>query len=332
MSYKSSGVDIAAGEESVERIKAHVKKTYSKNVLGGIGLFGGFFEFDKEKWQNPVLVSSVDGVGTKIKIAIQSKNYDTIGQDLVNHCVNDILVCGAFPLYFLDYYATGKLSPEIFEQVIIGFSKACIENECSLIGGETAEMPGIYADEDFDVAGTIVGCVEKSKILDGSKVEKGNILVALPSAGLHTNGYSLARKVLFEKAKLDVSTYDEELGTTLGESLLAVHKSYLKPIKSIFENTEIINGLSHITGGGIVGNTKRILREGKTLEIDWQSWEVPAIFKLIQKLGNVSDEEMRKAFNLGVGLIVVVSEKNVDKLLTEFKKLGEKPFVVGKVR
>lgn len=331
ISYKSAGVDIEAGEESVKRIKTHVKKTFTKGVLGEIGLFGGFFELDLTKWKQPVLTSSVDGVGTKIKVALMAKKFDTVGQDLVNHCTNDILVCGAYPLYFLDYFATGKLSPEMFEQVILGFSKACIENECALIGGETAEMPGIYSDEDFDLAGTIVGCVEKSKIIDGTKVQKGDILVALPSTGLHTNGYSLARKVLFEVAKLDVSTYDDELGTTIGDALLAVHKSYLNPIKNLLDNTDYVNGLSHVTGGGIIGNTKRILREGMKVEMDWSSWEVPPIFTMIQKLGKISDEEMRKAFNIGIGLLIAVKEENVDSALAELKKTGENPFVAGRI-
>lgn len=331
ISYKSAGVDIEAGEESVKRIKTHVKKTFTKGVLGEIGLFGGFFELDLAKWKQPVLTSSVDGVGTKIKVALMAKKFDTVGQDLVNHCTNDILVCGAYPLYFLDYFATGKLSPEMFEQVILGFSKACIENECALIGGETAEMPGIYSDEDFDLAGTIVGCVEKSKIIDGTKVQKGDILVALPSTGLHTNGYSLARKVLFEVAKLDVSTYDDELGTTIGDALLAVHKSYLNPIKNLLDNTDYVNGLSHVTGGGIIGNTKRILREGMKVEMDWSSWEVPPIFTMIQKLGKISDEEMRKAFNIGIGLLIAVKEENVDSALAELKKTGENPFVAGRI-
>ncbi|KAA3604132.1 MAG: phosphoribosylformylglycinamidine cyclo-ligase [Calditrichaeota bacterium] len=331
MSYKSAGVDIEAGEESVKRIKTHVKKTFTKGVLGEIGLFGGFFELDLAKWKQPVLTSSVDGVGTKIKVALMAQKFDTVGQDLVNHCTNDILVCGAYPLYFLDYFATGKLSPEMFEQVILGFSKACIENECALIGGETAEMPGIYANEDFDLAGTIVGCVEKSKIIDGTKVHKGDVLIALPSTGLHTNGYSLARKVLFEVAKLDVSTYDDELGTTIGDALLAVHKSYLNPIKNLLDNTDYVNGLSHVTGGGIIGNTNRILREGMTVEMDWSSWKVPPIFTMIQKLGKISDEEMRKAFNIGIGLLIAVKEENVDSVLAELKKSGESPFVAGRI-
>lgn len=331
ISYKSAGVDIEAGEESVKRIKTHVKKTFTKGVLGEIGLFGGFFELDLAKWKQPVLTSSVDGVGTKIKVALMAQKFDTVGQDLVNHCTNDILVCGAYPLYFLDYFATGKLSPEMFEQVILGFSKACIENECALIGGETAEMPGIYANEDFDLAGTIVGCVEKSKIIDGTKVHKGDVLIALPSTGLHTNGYSLARKVLFEVAKLDVSTYDDELGTTIGDALLAVHKSYLNPIKNLLDNTDYVNGLSHVTGGGIIGNTNRILREGMTVEMDWSSWKVPPIFTMIQKLGKISDEEMRKAFNIGIGLLIAVKEENVDSVLAELKKSGESPFVAGRI-
>ncbi|AFH48844.1 Phosphoribosylaminoimidazole synthetase [Ignavibacterium album JCM 16511] len=302
--YKEAGVDIEAGEKTVDKIKAYAKSTFSKNVLSDIGLFGGFYELDLSAYRNPVLVSSVDGVGTKLKIAFEMDKHDTIGQDLVNHCVNDIAVCGAEPLFFLDYYATGKLNPDKAAKVIEGFSIACKENGCALIGGETAEMPGFYQGEEYDVSGTIVGIVDKEKIINGSKIQKGDVLIGITSNGLHTNGYSLARKVLLEKFKLD--QYFDELGHTLGEELLRVHKSYLGLIKELKSKVDV-KGLSHITGGGIIGNTKRIIPEGLSVNVHWGNWEMPAIFKLIMNAGNVSVEEMRNVFNLGIGLVVIVS-------------------------
>ncbi len=304
--YKSAGVDILAGDKTIEKIKGFAKSTFNKNVLSDIGLFGGFYELDLTGYKNPVLVSSVDGVGTKLKIAFEMDKHDTIGQDLVNHCVNDIAVCGAEPLFFLDYYATGKLNPEKAAKVIEGFSIACRENGCALIGGETAEMPGFYQAEEYDVSGTIVGIVEKEKIINGSGIQKGDVLIGITSNGLHTNGYSLARKVLLEKFKLD--QYFDEFGHTLGEELLRVHKSYLKLIKELKSKVEV-KGLSHITGGGIIGNTKRIIPEGLSINVHWGNWEMPAIFKLIMNTGNVPVEEMRNVFNLGIGLVVIVFTK-----------------------
>ncbi len=326
--YKASGVDIEAGEETVDKIKGYAKSTFNKSVLADIGMFGAFYEPDFSGYKNPVLVSSVDGVGTKLKIAIDMNKYDSIGQDLVNHCVNDIAVCGAKPLFFLDYYATGKLNPDKAADVIKGFAIACKENDCALIGGETAEMPGLYQENDFDVSGTIVGVVDKSKIIDGKKIQKGDLLIGFPSNGLHTNGYSLARKVLFEKFK--VTDHIKEINNVLGDELLKIHKSYLKLITTL-KNSVDLKGLSHITGGGIVGNTKRIIPKGLELKINWDAWELPPIFKLIQKAGNISDDEMHKVFNCGIGLIAVVSKNDKALTLKVANKLNENPLLIGEV-
>ncbi|MBN1300810.1 MAG: phosphoribosylformylglycinamidine cyclo-ligase [Melioribacteraceae bacterium] len=327
-SYKSAGVDIEAGEETVDRIKNHVKSTFNKNVLADIGHFGAFFEIDKGKYDNPVLVSSVDGVGTKLKIGFMMNKHDTVGRDLVNHCVNDIAVCGANPLYFMDYLAFGRLVPEKAEQIIKGFAIACRENDVALIGGETAEMPGLYDDNEYDMSGTIVGIVEKKNILDGSKVSKGNVLLGLPSTGLHTNGYSLARKVLLDKYNLT----DKPVGlnASLGEVLLNVHKSYLMAIRNLIDRIDV-KAFSHITGGGIIGNTKRIVPDGLNLKIDWKSWEVPPIFNLIQSAGNITDDEMRKAFNMGIGLIAVIDANDIAAAEKVLAELGEESLVIGSV-
>lgn len=324
--YRSAGVDIDAGEELVRRIKKPVRSTFTKGVLNDIGLFGAFYRADFKGYRRPVLVSSVDGVGTKLKVAVAMDRHDTVGQDLVNHCVNDILVCGAKPLYFMDYYAAGKLNTDNAEQVILGFVKACRENGCALIGGETAEMPGVYADRDYDLAGTIVGVVEEKKILDGARIRKGDVLIGLPSTGLHTNGFSLARKVLLERFALD-EMFDE-LGGTLGNALLAVHRSYLKSVYPLLSKFPI-HGLSHITGGGIEGNTMRVVPKCRTLRIDWNSWKRPAIFTLIQRTGDVPEADMRRTFNLGIGMIAIVPPKAVDPVLHALKR--EKPVVMGEI-
>lgn len=326
--YKAAGVDIEAGEKTVDKIKGFAKSTFNKSVLADIGMFGAFYEPDFSGYKNPVLVSSVDGVGTKLKIAIEMNKHDTIGQDLVNHCVNDIAVCGAKPLFFLDYYATGKLNPDKASDVIKGFSIACKENDCALIGGETAEMPGLYKSEDFDISGTIVGVVDKSKIIDGKRIQKGDLLIGFPSNGLHTNGYSLARKILLER--FSVKDFIPELNNHLGDELLTIHKSYLKMI-SVLKNSVDVKGLSHITGGGIIGNTSRILPEGLSLRIDWSNWEMPVIFKLIQQTGKISDEEMHKVFNCGVGLIAVVSKEDEMKTIQSAIDINEHPLLIGEV-
>ncbi len=326
--YKDSGVDIKAGEELVSSIKGVVKETHSKAVLSNIGGFGGFFKPDLGAFKNPVFVSSLDGVGTKLIVAFKAGKYDTVGQDLVNHCVNDIAVCGATPLFFLDYFSTGKLEQNVGYGVIKGFATACKENGVALIGGETAEMPDIYGEGEFDLAGTIVGIVDEDKVINGAGIEKGDVLVGFKSSGLHTNGYSLARKVLF--SEYDVNDYVEKLGCTVGEELLQVHRSYLPHITALKE-IDGVHGFSHITGGGMVGNTKRILPEGLTLEIDWKSWERPPVYDLIQEIGNVPEEDMQATFNLGIGLVAVVSESALGVVKAKVKEMGEEILDVGRV-
>jgi phosphoribosylformylglycinamidine cyclo-ligase len=329
MDYKSAGVSIEAGEELVDRIKPHVRSTFTPRVLTDIGLFGACFDARFPEYEHPVLVSSVDGVGTKLKIAFMTDRHDTVGQDLVNHCVNDILVCGASPLFFMDYFATGALKLDVAERVIAGFAQACRENGCALIGGETAEMPSMYAEGEYDMSGTIVGVVEKARMLRGQAVQAGDVLLGLPSSGLHTNGYSLARKVLFPRFAHD--QYMDDLGTTLGDALLAVHRSYLHVIQPLLEKNSdgnILHGLSHITGGGIVGNTKRVVPKSLRLDIDWSAWKLPPLFAVIQREGNISDEEMRHVFNLGIGFIIIAPEASVDAVSA---LLPEKPVVMGRV-
>jgi len=327
ISYKTAGVDIQAGDETVNRIKPLVRKTFNQNVLTDIGLFGGFYDARFPEYKHPILVASTDGVGTKLKIAFLTNKHNTVGQCLVNHCVNDILCCGAKPLFFLDYFATGKLEPEIAEQVISGFVTACLENGCALIGGETAEMPSLYSEGEYDVSGTIIGIVEKDNIVDGKSIQTGDLLIGLPSTGLHTNGYSLARAVLLSEFTVDSKV--PELSRTIGEELLSVHKSYLHIVSPLLEN-KLLKGISHITGGGIIGNTKRIVPKGLSLDIDWNSWLLPPIFQLIQKVGKIPDEEMRNVFNLGIGMILVVSQNDVDTCLEILK--DEQPIVIGKVK
>lgn len=326
--YEDAGVSIKAGDETVQKIKNYAKSTFNNSVLSEIGLFGAFFQPDLTGYKEPVLVSSVDGVGTKLKIAIQLNKHDTIGQDLVNHCVNDIAVCGAEPLFFLDYMAFGKLDPVVASEIVKGFSIACKENGCALIGGETAEMPGVYQIGDYDLSGTIVGIVEKAKIIKGEKIFRGDVLIGIPSSGLHTNGYSLARKVILEKYNLTDKV--PPLKKSIGEELLTVHRSYLQLIKTLKSKIEV-KGMAHITGGGIIGNTKRILPEGLKLKIDWSQWNVPPIFKLIQQAGEISDEEMREVFNMGIGLVIIVSKNEVETTLNLCSKLNEHPIVIGEV-
>lgn len=328
ITYKKSGVNIDAGEEVVRRIKKSVRATFTKNVLTDIGMFGAFFEARFPGVKQPVLVSSVDGVGTKLKIAFLMKRYDTIGQDLVNHCVNDIAVCGASPLFFMDYFATGRLAPHVAADVIGGFSTACKENRCSIVGGETAEMPGFYSDGEFDIAGTIVGVVDKRKIINGRSIAKGDVLIGLPSTGLHTNGYSLARHVLLPKFSLKKKFAG--LNGSLGDALLTVHRSYLAPIQALTRKN-LVKGMSHITGGGIVGNTMRIMPKGRSIKIDWFGWQRPYIYDLIQSTGGVPEYDMTRTFNLGVGLIIVAGKKNADTAVRVLKKMNEQPFIAGEV-
>ncbi|MEX2403674.1 MAG: phosphoribosylformylglycinamidine cyclo-ligase [Balneolales bacterium] len=327
--YKGSGVDVKAGEKMVNSIKGLTTQTHTPQVLNQIGGFGGFFRADFKSFEKPVLVSSVDGVGTKLIVAFRMKKYDTVGQDLVNHCVNDIAVCGAEPLFFLDYFSTGKLEQDMAYDVVKGFSTACKENGCALIGGETAEMPDIYSEGEFDLAGTIVGIVDESKIYDGSKVTSGDVLIGFPSTGLHTNGYSLARNVLF--SKYEAGDYVQELKSTLGDALLKVHKSYLPLIRELKE-FDSVHGFAHITGGGIPGNTSRIIPQGLEMEINWDAWEQPALFKLIQKLGKVPDDDMRESLNLGVGLVCIIAKDKMDDVLQWADKNNETVFKIGEVK
>lgn len=325
LDYRSAGVDLEAGDSLVDAIKPFVKATRTPGVMSDIGLFGGFFDARFPGYDHPVLVASTDGVGTKLMVAVMADVHDTVGQCLVNHCVNDILACGARPQFFLDYFATGRLEMRVARDVIKGMAQACSENDCALLGGETAEMPSMYTEGDYDVAGTIVGVVDKANILNGEKVSIGDVLIGLPSTGLHTNGYSLARTALFPKHGIHDNL--PSIGTTLATALLAVHRSYLKPLMPLIEDG-LVNALSHITGGGIVGNTSRVLRKGLALDIDWNAWNVPPIFSLIQESG-ITDEEMRRVFNLGVGMIAVVAAEKADDVMNRLA--SERPFVVGRI-
>lgn len=326
--YKNTGVDIEAGTQTIEKISAAVRETYTSNVLSDIGGFGGFFMPDFQNYKEPVLVSSTDGAGTKLIVAFKAQKYDTIGRDLVNHCVNDIAVCGADPLFFLDYFSTGKLDSAVALKVIQGFAEACNENGVALIGGETAEMPDLYDENTFDLAGTIVGVVDRHKIIDGTQIKKGDILLGFPSSGLHTNGYSLARKVLF--AQYNLNEKIAPLGATLADELLTIHKSYLHLIKKLRE-LEGVHGFSHITGGGIVDNTTRILPAGAgcSLKINWDAWPRPPVFGLIQQAGNVPEADMRRTFNLGIGLIAVIDEKVEKRVMDKAIACGEIPVKMG---
>ncbi|MBK8983317.1 MAG: phosphoribosylformylglycinamidine cyclo-ligase [Ignavibacteria bacterium] len=326
LSYKSSGVNISEADKFVEKIKPLVTKTFTKEVLKGIGNFGAFYEVNLKKHKSPVFVSSVDGVGTKLKIAAVMKKFDTIGEDLVNHCVNDIAVCGAVPMFFLDYYATGKLNSGEASEVIKGIVIGCIKNKCSLIGGETAEMPGVYHGNDFDLAGSITGIVSKKNIVNSSNVKKGNVLIGLRSNGLHTNGFSLVRKIFDSKKELNKKY--PGLKSDLGSELLKVHRSYLEIIQSSLKKFKI-NSISHVTGGGIIGNTKRVVPKGLKISIDWKSWDRPEIFQLIQNKGNVSEADMRKTFNLGIGLIFIVSQNSVNDFMKFLKSKREDPVNMG---
>lgn len=328
LTYEQAGVSISEGDKFVRRIKKSVRSTYKTGVLGDIGAFGAFYDarFKAMKW--PVLVSSVDGVGTKLIIAQMMGRHDSVGQDLVNHCVNDILACGATPLYFLDYLSTGKLFVDTAAQIIEGFARACRENRCALIGGETAEMPGLYEEHEYDLAGMIVGVVERSRIIDGRRIRSKDVMIGLPSSGLHTNGYSLARAALLNIIPLE--RHLDELGCTVGEALLAVHRSYLRVVQPLLQRFDV-RGLAHITGGGIVGNTMRIMPKGRTLRIDWNSWERPPIFGLIQKTGGVPEDDMRKTFNCGVGMIAVVPPSQADAVLAFLKRKKENPRIIGEV-
>jgi phosphoribosylformylglycinamidine cyclo-ligase len=328
-SYRQSGVDIDAGNEAVRRIKALARATYTSGVLSGVGAFGGLFALDAAV-PEPVLVASADGVGTKLKVAFLAGVHHTIGVDLVNHCVNDILVQGARPLFFLDYLATGRLAPDVVEQIVRGMAAACLENGCALLGGETAEMPGFYAVGEYDVAGFIVGLVSRSKIVDGRDVVAGDVLVALPSSGLHTNGYSLARHLAFDVLGLTVDSHVPALGETVGAALLRPHRSYLKAVAPLVERGQI-KGMAHITGGGITENLPRTLPEGRTFSLDRGSWTVPPVFSWLQQAGGLEDREMLRVFNMGVGLVLVVGAAHADTVLASLHAASEPAWRLGVV-
>ena len=322
MDYKRAGVDIDAGNEVVRRIRGLARGTHTPGVLSDLGSFGGLFHIGARGFRDPVLVSSADGVGTKLRLAFLTGVHNTVGVDLVNHCVNDILVQGAQPLFFFDYLATGRLDPDVAVQIVEGLARACRDNGCALLGGETAEMPGFYADGEYDVAGFIVGCVERDRLIDGRGIVAGDILIGLPSSGLHTNGYSLARSIVFDTLRLHVGARVPELDATVGEALLAPHRTYLPIVRPLLDQ-ERIKGMAHITGGGITDNLPRVLPKGTEAVVRLGSWEVPPLFGWLQRAGSVPREDMLRTFNMGVGLILVVSAADQDRVLAAFSTAGE---------
>jgi phosphoribosylformylglycinamidine cyclo-ligase len=332
--YAAAGVDISSGDRAKQRIKMLARKTFNKHVLSEIGGFGGLFALDLEKFPQPVLVSSTDGVGTKLKVAFELGIHHTVGADLVNHCVNDIAVQGATPLFFLDYLATGKLreqDSETVETVVRGLSEACRANGCALIGGETAQMPGFYADGEYELAGTIVGCVNRPDIITGEGIQIGDVLIGLPSNGLHTNGYSLARKLLFEVAHYGPDQYVNELKDKTGAALMRTHRSYLSVIKKLTAGEGLVRGMAHITGGGITENLPRILPRGTGAVVDLASWTVPPLFEHLQRLGDVEQDEMLRTFNMGIGLIVAIPAEQVKKAKAILNRANERHHMIGRI-
>jgi len=329
VTYADAGVDIARANKTKVRIKYLAQKTFTRGVLSEIGGFGGLFAVDKKKFKDPVLVSSVDGVGTKLKVAFMTGIHHTVGADLVNHCVNDIAVQGATPLFFMDYLATGKLESEVAAQLVEGIADACRHNGCALIGGETAEMPGFYPAGEYDLAGFIVGAVDRKKIITGKDVNAGDILIGLPSNGLHTNGYSLARKLLFEVAGYSPEQYVNDIKEKIGTALMRTHKSYWPVIRRLVD-AKCVSAMAHITGGGITENLPRVLPKSIGANVDPGSWPVPPIFTLMQRIGNVSHEEMMRAFNMGIGMVLVVPQNKFKKAMTLIDRAGEKAYVIGK--
>ena len=333
--YKSSGVDIDAGNEVVQRVKRLARSTFTPSVLSDVGSFGGLFQLDLNGLDEPVLVASADGVGTKLKVGFLTGRHDTVGADLVNHCVNDILIQGAKPLFFLDYLATGRLSLDVSASVIEGVAAGCRDNQCALLGGETAEMPGFYADGEYDLAGFIVGMVGRSDLIDGREIEPGDLLLGLPSAGLHTNGFSLARQIMFDIAGLSVeSTVDDiEPGATVGEVLLRPHRSYLGALAPLLgADVRIVKGLVHITGGGLTDNVPRVLPEGTGVTIDRGTWAVPPLFRFLKEAGQVSDGDMFRTFNMGIGMVVVCAPAALDDVRERLSGVGETgSMVIGRV-
>jgi phosphoribosylformylglycinamidine cyclo-ligase len=330
ITYADAGVDIERANRTKQRIKYLAHKTFNKSVLSEIGGFGGLFQVDKKKYHDPVLVSSVDGVGTKLKVAFEMNLHHTIGGDLVNHCVNDIAVQGAAPLFFMDYLATGKLEPEIAEKVITGIADACKHNGCALIGGETAEMPGFYPGGEYDLAGFIVGVVEREKIITGKTVQVGDVLIGLASNGLHTNGYSLARKLLFSVARYSPDTYVNEMKAKVGAELMKQHKSYWPIIRKLVD-AEAVSAMAHITGGGITENLPRVLPKGMAAIVEMGSWPSQPLFEHLQKLGNIEHAEMMRTFNMGIGMVLVVPAKKFKQVQSILDRAGEKGFTIGRI-
>jgi phosphoribosylformylglycinamidine cyclo-ligase len=330
ITYADAGVDIAVANKTKNRIKYLAQKTFTKGVLSEIGGFGGLFAVDQKKFRDPVLVSSVDGVGTKLKVGFMMKMHHTVGADLVNHCVNDIAVQGATPLFFMDYIASGKLSPDITEQVISGIANACKHNGCALIGGETAEMPGFYEAGEYDLAGFIVGVVDRDRIITGEKVEIGDVLLGLPSNGLHTNGYSLARKLLFDVAKYSPQKYVNELKAKVGNELMRTHKSYWPVLRRLLD-ADCLHAMAHITGGGITENVPRVLPKGTAAVVQMGSWPVQPIFTHMQSIGNVPQDDMMRTFNMGIGMVLVVPSKKFKKAQTIIDRAGEKVYTIGRI-
>ncbi|MDI6739654.1 MAG: phosphoribosylformylglycinamidine cyclo-ligase [Candidatus Edwardsbacteria bacterium] len=330
MRYKDAGVNIDAGNESVRRIKSIVRSTFTRSVLTDIGGFGALFDGQLKGYKQPVLVSSCDGVGTKLKVALLAGSHGTVGQDLVNHCVNDILVQGAKPLFFMDYAAFGRLDPKILESIVTGFAKACRENGCSLVGGETAEMPGIYASGDYDLAGFIVGVVEKKKLITGKTIKPGDMVIGLGTNGLQTNGYSLARKILFDKCGYKVGTYLPELKTTVGEALLKVHPSFLKAVSPLLDKG-LVKGMAHITGGGFLDNIPRALPNNCDVEIARGSWPALPVFPLMQEQGGVPEDDMYRTFNMGIGFVLITAAADLDKTIKMLKATKPRAHQIGRV-
>lgn len=330
-SYRQAGVDIDAGNEAVERMKKHVKKTFRPEVLTELGGFGALFKPNLKGMEAPVFVSGTDGVGTKLKIAFAMDKHDTIGVDAVAMCVNDVIVQGAEPLFFLDYLATDKIIPHKIEAIVKGIADGCVQAGCALIGGETAEMPGMYQDGEYDIAGFTVGMVDQKQIIDGSKIQEGQVLIGIASSGLHSNGFSLVRKVLLEDAKFSLGDYVEELGCTLGEVLLQPTKIYVKSVLSILKKFTVY-GLVHITGGGFYDNIPRILPENLQVEIREGSWKIPKIFSIIQQAGKISDFDMFRTFNMGIGMILIVDSVDSQAILEHLQTLGEEAYLIGEVK
>lgn len=329
VTYSDAGVDISRADRAKQRIKYLAQKTFTRSVLSDIGSFGGLFALGT-KYRDPVLVSSADGVGTKLKVAFAMNLHQTVGADLVNHCVNDIAVQGATPLFFLDYFASGKLDPEVTEKVVSGLADACRQNGCALIGGETAEMPGFYSDGEYDIAGFIVGVVDRDRIITGERVEIGDVIIGLPSSGLHTNGYSLARKLFFEVARYTPDTFVSEIKNKAGAELMRTHKSYWPVVRRLIE-AEAVNAMAHITGGGITENLPRVLPKGTAASIQLGSWPVLPVFTHLQKLGNVDQDEMLRTFNMGIGMILVVPAKKFKRVQTILDRVNEKGYTIGRI-